>query len=67
VDSNQPKVLFLLETRLSATRAQDLCHRLGFHNAFGVSSQGFSGGLAGMWQDDLWVVIKTYSKLHIDV
>jgi hypothetical protein len=67
VDSNCHKVFFLWETRLSATRAHDMCHGLGFPNAFRVSSQGFSGGLAVMWQNDLSVVIKTYSKYHIDV
>jgi hypothetical protein len=44
-----------------------MCHKLGFHNAFGVSSQGFSGGLVLMWQDELSIVIKTYSKSHVDV
>jgi hypothetical protein len=67
VDLNRPKVLFLLEMRLSATRAKEMCHKLGFHNAFGVSSQGFSGGLVLMWQDELLIVIKTYSKSHVDV
>jgi hypothetical protein len=67
VDCNHPKVLFLSETRLSASRAQDLCHKFGFHNSFGVSSQGFSVGLVVMWQDDLSIVIKALSKFHIGV
>jgi hypothetical protein len=67
VDLNHPKVLFLSKMRLSATRAQEMCHKLGFHNAFGVSSQGFNGGLVLVWHDDLSIVIKTYSKSHVDV
>jgi hypothetical protein len=67
VDLNRPKVLFLSETRMSATRAQKMCHKLGFSNVFGVSSQGFSGGLVLMWKDDMSLVIKTYSKYHVDV
>jgi hypothetical protein len=38
VDRNHPKALFLSETRMSATCAKDLCQRMGFRNAFGVSS-----------------------------
>jgi hypothetical protein len=41
--------------------------RWGFHNAFGLSSQGFSGGLVMMWKSDMNVVINTFSKFHIDV
>jgi hypothetical protein len=67
VDHNRPRVLFLSETRMSAEHSQNLCWKLGFHNAFGVSSQGFSGGLVMMWKVDMNVVIKTFSKFHIDV
>jgi hypothetical protein len=66
VDYYHPRVLFLSETRLSATHAQDMCRKLGFRNAFGVSSQGFSGGLVLMYKEDLNVVIKTFSKFHIN-
>ena len=38
-------LVFLTETKLSATRAQDMRFRLGFSNAFGVGSDGLSGGL----------------------
>jgi hypothetical protein len=44
-----------------------MSQKIGFRNAFGVSSQGFSGRLVLMWQADLSIVIKTYSKYHIDV
>jgi hypothetical protein len=38
VDRKHPKVLLLSETRMSASRAQDFGRKLGFWNAFGVSS-----------------------------
>jgi hypothetical protein len=44
-----------------------MCHKLGFSIVFGVSSQGFNGGLVLMWKEDMSLVIKTYSKFHVDV
>jgi hypothetical protein len=67
MDHNRPRVLFLSDTRMSAKGSQNLCRKMGFHNAFGVNSQGFSGGLVMMWKADMNVVIKTFSKFHIDV
>jgi hypothetical protein len=52
---------------MSVDSSQNSRHKMGFHKAFGVSSQGFSGGLVMMWKDDMNVVIKTSSKFHIDV
>jgi hypothetical protein len=62
----KPMVLFLSKTKMSAQRSQELRWRLGFPNAFGVSSRGLSGGLVLMWKNDVSLNIKSFSKYHID-
>jgi hypothetical protein len=40
---------------------------LGFDHAFGVKSEGLSGGLVLFWNNDSVVSLKSYSRSHIDV
>ena len=64
---HHPSLVFLSETRLSDKRAQDLKFRFGFSNAFGVKSEGLSGGLVLLWNNDSAVSLNSYSQSHIDV
>jgi hypothetical protein len=64
---HNPMVLFLSETKMSASRSQELKRRLGFPHAFGVNSDGLSGGLVMLWKDEVVLDLKTYSKYHIDM
>ena len=59
-------LVFLSETKMHATRAQNLNWRLGFDNSFGVSSDGLSGGLVLFWNNDVSVDLKSFYKSHID-
>jgi hypothetical protein len=59
--------VFLSETKISNLRAQNLRWRLGFDHAFGVKSEGLSGGLVLFWNNDSVVSLKSYSRSHIDV
>ncbi|KAL2895133.1 UDP-N-acetylmuramoylalanine--D-glutamate ligase [Bienertia sinuspersici] len=43
----------------------NLIERLGFQGAFGVSSQGNSGGLCVYWRDEANFTLVSYSHLHI--
>jgi len=52
---------------MRSQRAGELRWRLGFQNAFGVSSVGLSGGLVLLWKNNVTVDLKSYSKFHIDV
>ncbi|CAO2184128.1 unnamed protein product [Urochloa humidicola] len=67
VDLHNPMLLFLSETKMSAVKVQDLRWRLGFPNAFGVNSEGLSGGLGLFWKNNVVIELKNYSKNHIDV
>jgi hypothetical protein len=48
VKMHRPLLVFLSETKLSATRSQDLKWRLGFDSAFGVKSERTTGILIQM-------------------
>jgi hypothetical protein len=52
---------------MSQQKAQDLRWRFGFDHAFGVKSEGLSGGLVLFWNSDTVVSLKSFSRNHIDV
>lgn len=55
VKSLHAKIVFLSDTRMSASRVSNLRWRLGFRNCLPVSSSGLSGGLALFWDDSIKV------------
>ncbi|PPS17007.1 hypothetical protein GOBAR_AA03573 [Gossypium barbadense] len=65
--ANNPDLIFLSETKMSANdfcRVQNKCR---MQNGLAVNSEGWSGGLALMWRDGMNVSIQNYSKHHIDL
>ena len=48
-----PKILFLMETKLTKTELEPIQRELNFHSMTVVPSRGRSGGLALMWKDDV--------------
>jgi hypothetical protein len=66
VKSKGPKVLFLMETKLSSRRMEDIRTKVGFDYAFTVPSVGQSGGLALLWKQKVDVRIQNFSQHHID-
>jgi exonuclease III len=44
-----PAVFCILETQVHKKRSERLCHTLGYDNAYGVSSDGRSGGMCVFW------------------
>ncbi|XP_042988712.1 uncharacterized protein LOC122316247 [Carya illinoinensis] len=61
-----PMVLFLQETKLHVTKMECVKRLLGYECCFAVSSEGRSGGLALMWQEETNLNVQSYSKNHID-
>jgi len=49
---HKPSIVALVETRISGTRAQEVCDRIGFRNCFRVEAQGFQGGIWVLWNSD---------------
>ena len=61
-----PKLVFLLETRLKNKHMEKVKYRLGFSNGVIVPRRGRSGGLALLWSSDMNLEVKSYFNFHID-
>lgn len=61
-----PHVIFLMETKCSATLTNKLKLCLNFHGCFTVDCNGRSGGLCLLWRDSVDVSIRSFSLNHID-
>ncbi|XP_021732105.1 uncharacterized protein LOC110698909 [Chenopodium quinoa] len=60
-----PNILFISETKIESRIVEDLRGRLGFHGAFGVSSNGRSGGLCVFWREKVDFKLISYSQHDI--
>lgn len=58
---HKPDILGLLETRVSGTKADDICNKLGFDDWVRVEALGFSGGIWVLWRNSTHInVLKTH-------
>ncbi|XP_021723977.1 uncharacterized protein LOC110691367 [Chenopodium quinoa] len=62
-----PSVIFLSETKLSATEFNKVRTRIGDFEGLVVDSMGRSGGLAMLWRKGIDIVLRSMSVHHIDV
>ena len=67
VQSYNPKLVFLSETRQSEERKQNLRWRLGLKGCLARSCVGRSGGIALFWDESLVVNLITIADKVIDV
>lgn len=67
VRSFSPRLLFLMETKLSEKRVLRLRNLLGFSGGLAVDRVGLGGGLALFWKDEWDVTLQSFSSGHIDV
>lgn len=63
---HKPQLLFLCETKLMPVQMNQISRKLKFENYFGVDRSGKIGGLAILWNPEIEVQIKSFSKHHID-
>jgi hypothetical protein len=66
VRKEDPKIVFLMETRLEVRSLEFLRIRLGMGNCFGVDRHGYGGGLALLWDSFVNLHIRSFSHHHID-
>ena len=64
---HRSKLVFLCETKLTPSQMQEKSQKLNFENCFQVDRIGKRGGLALMWDSNLRVDVKSWSRHHIDV
>jgi hypothetical protein len=67
VQSYDPKLVFLSETRQSEEQLKALRWRLGLKGCLAKSSVGRSGGIALFWDDSLKIDLITITNKLIDV
>ncbi|XP_073015397.1 uncharacterized protein [Primulina eburnea] len=48
-----PRILGLLEPRVSGAHADDICKKMGYKNWLRVEAVGFSGGIWIFWQEEI--------------
>lgn len=63
----KPDFIFLCEILCRKDRVKQFCHNVGFEGNVVVETRGHSGGIALLWRYKDDVVLKSYSKNHIDV
>lgn len=61
-----PRILLLMETKLSAKNMEMARRKLGFIHGIDVDVIGTKGGLALCWKDSSLVSLRSYSSFHID-
>jgi hypothetical protein len=66
VKTQEPKVLFLMETKLDSKRMEGIRVKLRFKFCFSVPSLGRSGDLAMLWNDPVGLSIQNFSQNYID-
>ncbi|KAL4606913.1 hypothetical protein ACB092_09G138000 [Castanea dentata] len=61
-----PKIVFLMETKLRQSRMERIKNRIGLDNGLIVPSVGRSGGIALLWKREISLEVKSYTRYHID-
>ncbi|MBA0856165.1 hypothetical protein Goshw_024247 [Gossypium schwendimanii] len=62
-----PRILFLMETKLSSKSMEIVRMKCGFENRIDVRAIGTKGGLSLGWKSNSLVQLKSFSLFHIDI
>ena len=62
-----PKILFLMETKLSVSEMKPIQQELQFDSMTAIPSVRRSGGIALLWKNEVPLTTYTISPNHIDV
>ncbi|GMJ13880.1 hypothetical protein HRI_005057200 [Hibiscus trionum] len=63
----RPQILFLIETKVSATRMEKNRKKCGFTHMIDVAADGSHGSLSLCWSQNIMVTLCSFSSSHIDV
>ncbi|KAL9671492.1 hypothetical protein QQ045_009060 [Rhodiola kirilowii] len=67
INSHQPLIVGLLETKKRRKDWDKLRCVLGFLNCFAVDRMGLSGGIAVLWREGVDVRIRNFSRTRVDM
>ena len=66
VHNKDPKLVFLMETKVEKVFLERIGRKIQFSNLFVVPCHNIGGGLALYWPADMNVDVQTFSARHID-
>ena len=66
VSNKDPKIVFLMETKLEKILMERIGRKMQSNNIFVVPHVNMAGGLALLWREEINLDIQTYSDQHID-
>ena len=66
VSNKDPKIVFLMETKLEKIPMERTGCKMQFNNIFVMPCVNMVGGLALLWREEINLDIQTYSNRHID-
>ena len=67
VKLHHPKLVFLSEIRMSASRSKNLRWKIGLKHSLAVDSDGLSGGIVLFWDESISVSLLSQGERYIDV
>ncbi|KAA3490114.1 reverse transcriptase [Gossypium australe] len=67
IKQQNPRMVFLMETKLDKKRMEMARKSCGLVNGIEIEAEWTRGGLCLAWKDDIEVTLKIFSKWHIDV
>ena len=67
IASEDPILVFLMETKLSKEEMTKKKYTIGFTEGLVVASNGSKGGLALLWKKEVMLDVQTFGPWHIDV
>ena len=67
IASEDPILVFLMETKLSKEEMTKKKYNVGFTEGLVVASNDSKGGLALLWKKEVMVDVQTFGPWHIDV
>lgn len=66
VRQRSPQIIFLSETKLTVNEANVFRSKCQWRNMISVPCQSRKGGLILLWNDEVNLCLRSYSRLHID-
>ena len=66
ISKKDPKIVFLMETKVEKVTIERICRKLKFVNFFVVPRVNQGGGLALLWRENINLAVLTSSDRHID-
>ncbi|XP_019178832.1 PREDICTED: uncharacterized protein LOC109173967 [Ipomoea nil] len=67
VSKQHPQFVFLMETKATESKVEEVRIKLGFEGKVCVERIGIGGGLAFLWRDKDTASLRSYSNNHIDM